>query len=150
MTCPQLTSDGICEIISTLAYPFIYRPTPEDCKACKRCNKPQSINEVTRSLADVVLLRNGYPSLNPFKGPGTRLAYTISWFKRSPPNCNCGDRAAIMDAWDVNRCIENKSIILAWLRESALDADIPYSEYVISKSLDLLFISCKLLPVVST
>jgi len=145
--CQHLTIDNICEITSTLAYPFVFHPQENDCKACKRCKEPQQINEITKANADVILIRNGYESLNPRKGTGTRLAYAISWFQITPPNCNCSNRAETMDLWGIDRCIENKTIILGWLRESALNNNIPYSEYVISKSLNLLFLSCKLLPI---
>lgn len=146
--CPHLTPDNVCEIVSSLAYPYLYSPQESDCKACSRCTRSQEINEITKALSDVVLIQNNLPPLNPHKGPGTRLSYAISWFIAAPPNCNCSNRIETMDLWGLERCIENKSIILSWLRESALDANIPYSEYVISKSLDLLFLSCKLLPIV--
>jgi len=117
-----------------------YEPTPEDCQACGRCSNPQTVNEITGLISNNILIELGKPTLYSGKGLGTRLAKVFDWFVRIPPNCDCEDRTKIMDAWGVEGCRLNKRTILHWLRESAYDNDIPYSEIVISAALELLFI----------
>ena len=36
-----------------------------------------------------------------------------------------------MDLWGYERCLQELPTILSWLRESALDNNYPYSEFVI-------------------
>lgn len=121
MTCPHLLDDN-CALASWLA--DAPKPTsPEICRACRRCTKPQDINEVTLSLAGIKESSNG---------PGTTLHNLITWFIPQPEGCSCPNRVAIMNAWGKERCLQELPTILSWLRESAFDNDIPYSEYVIS------------------
>lgn len=97
--------------------------TPEMCKACSRCSKPRDVNEVTLALAGIK---------ESAEGPGTTLHNIITWFIPQPPGCSCPNRVALMNAWGKERCLKELPTILSWLRESALDNNYPYSEYVIS------------------
>ena len=121
MTCPHLTNET-CELATWIANKEC-PTTPEICQACCRTENPMDINEVVNTLADVQPIG---------KGPGTTLKKTLDWFVRVPPGCNCMDRVVVMDNWGSDRCEKEKSTILGWLRESALDAGYSYSEYVIS------------------
>ena len=121
-TCPHITFDNICGLASWIADKEC-TITPEICRACVRCDNPQDINEVVLSLAGVKESTNG---------PGTTLHNTITWFVAQPAGCSCGNRVDIMNAWGKERCLQELPTILSWLRESALDNNIPYSEYVIS------------------
>lgn len=120
-TCPKFVG-GICELASWLAD----KPVPVDqltCLACERTAHPRDLNPVTKALAGIE---------HSDVGPGTTLENLISWFVRKPPNCSCPDRVDVMNAWGAERCLKELPTILSWLRESALDNNIPYSERVIS------------------
>ena len=126
--CPHF--DGTCQIASAIAQHEAI-PAPIDCCACLRFDSRH--NDVTKHLAKLA-----DPSLLPEnEGPGTGLTTLFSWFIPKPPNCACGDRAEIMNMWGAQRCLENKSTILGWLRESAYDNNYPYSEFVIGSLLSL-------------
>lgn len=125
--CPHL-NDNICELASWMVNKPI-ETTPETCRACDRCKKPRDVNEVTLALAGIE---------ESDEGPGTTLKKLISWFVEQPPNCGCANRIALMNAWGKQRCREELPTILSWLRESAYDNDLPYSEYVISTILKLI------------
>lgn len=113
----------VCNLTSLIAGREV-EVTPQDCAACQRFDNTH--NEVTKALATVA-----NPSLStPERGVGTRLANTIEWFLTKPPGCHCADRAEIMNMWGPDRCKQEMKTILSWLRESALDNDIPYSEFV--------------------
>ena len=121
MTCPHY-NDNLCELASWIADKPI-ATTPEICRGCGRCDKPQDINEVTLALAGVK---------ESSSGPGTTLHNLITWFVPQPANCGCPNRVAIMNAWGKERCLQEMPTILSWLRESALENGYPYSEFVIS------------------
>lgn len=121
MICPHY-NEPYCELATWLANKNI-ETTPEICKACNRCKKPQDVNEVTLALA-------GIKESN--EGPGTTLHNLITWFIPQPENCSCPNRVAVMNAWGKERCLQELPTILDWLRESALDNNYPYSEYVIA------------------
>lgn len=105
-------------------------PSVGDCWACK--NYEHEANEITSALARVA-----DPTLPPpeDEGPGTGLKKLFSWFVPMPSNCQCINRAVIMDTWGGQRCLDNLSTILGWLRESALDAGYPFSELVVASLL---------------
>jgi hypothetical protein len=125
--CQFRTEYGLCNIITELSGEDYYT-TPEECRGCSKCPKPFTVNEVTSSIANLLRIEaNKSPLLPPGKGPGTRLASLLSWFKTTP-NCGCEERAAIMDAWGVDGCKENMRTILHWLRDSAASQNLPYSE----------------------
>ncbi len=121
MTCPRLV-DNQCLLASWLAGNECLT-TPEDCRACDRCTKPRDINEVVLSLAGIE---------ESSEGPGTTLHKIITWFIPKPEGCDCANRVLVMNAWKKERCLQELPTILSWLRESALDNNIPYSEYVIA------------------
>lgn len=125
--CPHL-NDNICELASWIVNKSI-ETTPEDCRACQRCSKPMDINEVTTALAGIE---------QSDEGPGTTLKKLISWFVDQPANCACPSRIAVMNAWGKERCREETRTILSWLRESAYDNDLPYSEYLITTIVKLI------------
>lgn len=120
-TCPHL-NNNICELATWLANE--QRVTNEEtCKACSLCSKPQDTNEVVLSLAGIE---------DSEEGPGTTLHKLITWFIPQPKSCGCSNRVKIMNKFGYKRCLEELPTILSWLRESALDNNYPYSEYVIS------------------
>lgn len=129
---------GECNIISELARE-IYYPTPEECRGCGRCTPSQSVNDVTRTIANQLLQASGKPTLLEVgSGPGTTLKKTLSWFHTSS-SCGCEERAAIMDAWGVDGCRENIRTILFWLRDSAASQNLPYSEIAMTVVLKSIF-----------
>lgn len=81
------------------------------------------LNEITLALAGIK---------ESDSGPGTTLHNLITWFIPQPENCGCPNRVQVMNAWGKERCLEELPTILGWLRESALDNNIPYSEFVIA------------------
>lgn len=97
--------------------------TPEICKACAACSPPQNLNEVTLALAGLE---------ESDEGPGTTLHNWITWFIPQPINCSCPNRVKLMNAWGKQRCRQEIPTILNWLRESALDNNIKYSEFAIA------------------
>lgn len=49
-------------------------------------------------------------------GPGTELKLLLpDWLAKQSKGCSCSDRAAQMDAWGVDGCIENRDKIIGWL-----------------------------------
>ena len=125
ISCPHLNGN-ICELATWMSNKQ-RNTTQETCEVCSRCNKPQDVNEVVIALAGIETTT---------KGPGTTLKKTLSWFVPMPPNCNCVDREQLMNHWGYERCKQEKRTILNWLRESALDNNYPYSEFVISYVVD--------------
>lgn len=142
--CQFLESEtGECNIISELAREPYY-PTPEECRGCGRCTPSQSVNDVTRTVANKLLAEQGKPLLFEVgSGPGTTLKKTLSWFHTSS-SCGCEERAAIMDAWGVQGCEENIRTILYWLRDSATAQGLPYSETAVLVILKSIFAMEKL------
>jgi len=139
--CPYYTELLTCNLISTLAEEE-YSPSQEDCKACMLCSKPQTVNEVTILIADKLRIEADKPRLHKIgNGPGSRLASIFSWFVNTDPSCGCEARAAIMDAWGPEGCRENHNTILHWLRDSAHHHNIPFSSFVVSHALQLLYSS---------
>jgi hypothetical protein len=125
--CSFREEDNQCNIITELSGDPYY-PSPEECRGCSRCPKPFTVNEVTLSIANALRVEEGKTELSsPGKGPGTRLASLLSWFKKDS-SCGCEERADIMDAWGVDGCKENMPTILHWLRDSAASQSLPYSE----------------------
>lgn len=128
--CPNKDIEGYCVLITQITTEEYY-PTQEDCRSCSQCDKPQTINELTTLVSNRILTELGRPTLYKGLGPGTRLARIIKWFKRKPPDCDCEDRAAIMDAWGIEGCRLNKKTIVHWLEESAHAADKPLTRLAI-------------------
>ena len=125
-----------CQVVNNLADDNYY-PPQEVCRTCKLCLNPKTINPITMAHADRLLTQKNQPTLNYDPGPGTRLAQIISWFVTERPGCNCKERAAYMDAWGNERCWANKSTILAWMEEAALDYGFIYSKWWMEKLLYL-------------
>lgn len=129
LPCPHLRVHPVQGIQSCALAQWMVRSeepietTPEKCKGCNRCSKPQDVNEVTIALSGIE-----YSD----EGPGTTLHNVITWFVRQPENCGCPDRVKLMNAWGPKKCLEEKPVILGWLRESALENNVGYSEYMIN------------------
>lgn len=139
--CQYLSELDTCTIVSTLAEED-YSPSQEDCKACGLCSKPQTVNEVTTLLADKLRIPAGKTRLHKIGyGPGSRLAALFSWFVKTDPSCGCEARAAIMDAWGPEGCRENHNLILHWLRDSAHQNNLPFSSFLVSHALELIYSS---------
>lgn len=61
-------------------------------------------------------LRCSNVTMHPIGGPGTELGHLIpDWLAKQSDGCKCSDRAAQMDAWGVDGCIENREKIISWL-----------------------------------
>lgn len=118
-----------------------FTPREDICRACRNTSRGIGINEVTILEASKALQDRNLPvpsylritGLDLEHGPGTNLKRVLSWFVTKPPGCPCDDRAVMMNLWGRKGCYENYSTILSWLRESALDNNIRYSEFVIDK-----------------
>lgn len=122
--CKHLDTDMSCLIIRQLTGEE-HLPSQKECRACSLCHDSQTVNEITSSLANKILIELDRPTLYKIgSGPGTRLKKTISWFHSMPPGCDCEDRAKIMDAWHVEGCNRNIRTIVHWLNESAHLANI--------------------------
>lgn len=120
MNCIHLNNNE-CAIASWIANDK-RSPTPEDCRACQRCEHPMDINEVTNAVAGIEPSNHGI---------GTSLHNTITWFVPVPKDCNCINRVQVMNHWGYDRCKEEFRVILGWLRDSAHEQGYPYSEYII-------------------
>jgi hypothetical protein len=146
----QLQSCSIVESICNIQH----LPTASNCQACTRCTHPQKVNEVTVGISIQLLQEQGQEyeyllpalSIDTLQGPGTTLKKMLSWFITKPPNCSCSDRAELMDVWGPDKCKENIRTILGWLRESALDNNYPYSEFLIKYMIELAISLSRLSP----
>jgi hypothetical protein len=137
-SCKHLINNE-CNIVRQLAG-IPYAPPPENCRACSKCTKPQAINEITKACADRILQQHNEPPLYYGKGgPGTRLKTILSWFSVESSTCKCAERAELMNVWGYEKCWSNRDIILSWLRESALDRNVIYSDWVLKR---LLYLIC--------
>lgn len=144
MQCPHL-SDLTCHAILPIT------PTQETCRACSRLGKGINAITVLENIAQLrdrgeqvpeylfnylkktTLSERSGKFVDPLTyGPGTNLAKLLSWFVTKPPNCLCDDRAKLMNLWGKDKCLEELPTILGWLRESALDTNTPYSEFVVT------------------
>lgn len=145
MDCPHMTYEGNCSVTGVTTI-----PTQETCRACRGTGEI-GINEVTVLYAIQTLEQEKTPIpeyLRPYvmvsgkraeqieldlkKGPGSLLKSWISWFITKPPDCTCDDRAELMNLWGKKECRRRLREILSWLRESALDNDIHYNEFVVT------------------
>jgi len=143
-------SHGCCALAKELSGDLV-PVTDTVCRACTRTSSPKKMNEVikihtfTYCLDQGILLKDIQDELkipSPEKGPGTVLKKMISWFIEQPPDCGCDNRVTVMNLWGQEKCVENKKIILHWLRESAMMNDINIGEFAISFYLNIaLFIS---------
>lgn len=115
--------DNACELAGWIANIQPPKVSPEICNGCVRANPPMELNEITLALAGIK---------ESDSGPGTTLHNLITWFIPQPENCGCPNRVQVMNAWGKERCLEELPTILGWLRESALDNNITYSEFVIA------------------
>lgn len=77
------------------------------------------------------------------EGPGTELQNLISWFvgNAKAGNCSrCKTRVQQMNQWGSARCLKNMARIKRWLRHSAAQKSLPYSdrlvEILIRKAID--------------
>jgi hypothetical protein len=68
------------------------------------------------------------PPINPpAGGPGTELKKLLSWFNiRSTPDCQCDDRALLMDVLGADECEERLDEIVGWLEEEAAERGLPF------------------------
>jgi hypothetical protein len=62
-------------------------------------------------------------------GPGSELKSLLSWVFEVPSStCKCNEREQLMNIWGPVGCRNNMETILIWLKESAINNGIPYSE----------------------
>ena len=78
--CKYLDND-CCTIIETIT-DEPYFPQKEECRACSKCEVPCGINEITKTISNTILVELKKPTLSTGRGPGSRLAYIISWFHK--------------------------------------------------------------------
>lgn len=114
---------------------------PSDKKACERCiasDNPRGKNVVTVGVAVAYALKNKkaveFSLLKELgvaepQGPGTELKNMLSWFYLPDDSkCKCNDRIAKMNGWGADGCEQRIETILRWLRHSAAENKIPFSE----------------------
>lgn len=117
--CKYLDTDSSCLIVYQLTGEPFY-PSQKECGACSKCHNPQTVNEITSSLANQILIELDRPTLYKIgHGPGTRLKKTISWFIDKGTCDSCEARSKVMDAWHIEGCKRNTKTIVHWLAESA-------------------------------
>jgi hypothetical protein len=143
MKCDKL-NNGKCSVASELAKNDVL-PMLVQCEYCTHQSEPsQSINRVTVSLAIKnadqsirVELSRRYshllqvlpPAEQKNEGPGTELKKILSWFYLPDDSkCKCNDRIAKMNGWGAEGCEQRIETILRWLRHSAAENKIPFSE----------------------
>ena len=141
-TCKHLDTDKSCLIIKQLTGEE-HLPSQEECRACSNCHGPQTINEITTSISNSILIEESRPTLYKISkttsskwiqmsdGPGTRLKKTISWFINTGTCDGCEERSKIMDTWHVEGCNKNIKTIVHWLDESAHLANMNISRSAI-------------------
>jgi hypothetical protein len=64
---------------------------------------------------------------------GTALKNLISWFvwsKKARQCKTCKDREVTMNQWGADKCERNIEIIVGWLKESAHEHNLPFSERI--------------------
>lgn len=138
--------NGLCMVSTELA--GLEVPVASDaCDACKKCERPQTVNHVTASKAIYTIRNNGlhvpaelYRIVEPIRheGPGTELKKLISWFWSPAKKCSkCNDRERKMNLWGAGKCRERKKLIVEWLRQSAQKAGIPFSEFIAGSLVDI-------------
>lgn len=131
-TCPYYDHEiESCNIITLLSEQPGFTPSQETCQACSRCSSPQRVNEVTRAVADNLRKDSHLPKLYSVgNGPGSILSSWLEWFITADPECDCENRAQIMDAWGPDGCRRNVNLIIHWLRSSASIKGIPFNSFV--------------------
>lgn len=117
MTCKYLDQEGHCLVVYQIAEEY-FEPTPEDCSKCMKCVEGVGVNEFTilQSKLNGASLHKDLLG----KGPGSRLAYMISWFNIKDEFCDtCANRKTLMDLWGPAGCEANRNLIRRWLRQSS-------------------------------
>jgi hypothetical protein len=140
---------GVCQLASRISGHNIL-VTDQHCQACVRHGTPpRSINQITVSLgfaaihaagedASDYLARYGHHTRERPEGPGTELQSLIAWFHSPTKSCGtCSDRARKMNRWGPDKCRRRKKLIVAWLRQSAAEAGLPFSETIAGGLVDI-------------
>ena len=56
----------------------------------------------------------------PLKGPGYHLKLILKDAGATPDRrCHCMERAQSMDAWGPEGCVQNREVIIKWMKEAA-------------------------------
>ena len=119
MKCEHLDTDGSCLVIVQLTGEQ-YNPSQKECGACSKCHEPCTVNEITSTISNGILIELDRPTLYKIgHGPGTRLKKSIKWLVNKDACDGCDERSKIMDAWGVEGCKRNTKTIVHWLHESA-------------------------------
>lgn len=117
MSCKFLDVEGHCLVVYQISNEY-FEPSPEDCSKCMRCEEGAGVNEFTMLQAKLNGVQLHKDLLG--RGPGSRLAYMISWMNFTDKHCNaCTNRKTLMDLWGPKGCEENRDTIRMWLRQSS-------------------------------
>lgn len=141
----QYYVSGLCAVASHHSGKDV-EARADACAACQNCINPRQLNNVTASLA---IQSIGFPVPADKKyllaevtakseGPGTELQNLISWFWWPSGKCErCRNRALKMNKWGPGKCRRRKPLIVAWLRQSASKAGLPFSETMAGVAIDI-------------
>ena len=94
------------------------------------------IDKATINYNDPAALARACPPLNPPPGgPGTELKKLLSWVGiRANDDCQCDDRALLMDILGPDKCEERLDEIVGWLEEEAEERGLLFSRTVAALS----------------
>lgn len=62
------------------------------------------------------------------EGPGTELRKLLSLIGITQGDCNCAQRAAVMDSMGCDWCRSNIAMIVGWLEEAAAARKLPFNK----------------------
>jgi len=81
------------------------------------------IGNVTNEVAAVRC-----PPINPpAGGPGTELKALLSWFSiTETDDCQCSNRALLMDVWGPDECERQIPLIVEWMQEEAAKRNLQF------------------------
>jgi hypothetical protein len=102
-----------------------YIPTGAELPDC--CPEPLSILALQKTESLDIVARQKTELV------GTNLRNLISWFvwsKKARQCLTCKNREATMNLWGADKCERNIEIIVGWLKESAHENNLPFSERI--------------------
>jgi len=140
-TC-QFFINNHCKLITNLTRKELpLQPiTPAACDICKSLNPPQSVNRFTvcetlhRLRINNKFCNEKHNTLliavQCTLGVGTQLHGYLAWMQTE--DCGCAQKVSLMNTWGPNECDNSREIILDWLKESAVQAGVPFSRRVVN------------------
>ena len=141
----QFLVDGLCSLIAKHGWlpPRLCQADPKACAVCQKtdtprtgeCNSVIASLSITRSkrdnheLADQIREKLHHHCLVRPQGPGTWLMRILHFFRLfGKKGCKCAHRAAQMNSWGCDKCLEELDTIVGWLREEAEKRELPFVE----------------------